>query len=125
MDIDIHKNAFLNRLETLRKAKGITRKQLLEDCSLGKNSITYWEKNNTVPTGAALQVLAQYFDVSVDYLLGEVEEPDILKPSAYEENLLRYFRQCDTEGQLRIIQLAMNEYDRTKAEQLNRHSAIG
>lgn len=40
---------FIERLEQLRQEKGITRKKLLEDCKLGKNQFTYWEKNNAIP----------------------------------------------------------------------------
>ena len=47
---------FIERLEQLRQEKGITRKKLLEDCKLGKNQFTYWEKNNAIPTPSVLFV---------------------------------------------------------------------
>ena len=65
---------FIDRLEELRNEKGITRKQLLKDCKLGKNQYTYWEKKNTVPTPSVLTTLATYFGVTSDYLIGITEE---------------------------------------------------
>jgi len=65
---------FIDRLEELRTEKGITRKQLLEDCSLGKNQYTYWEKKHTIPTPSVLNALATYFGVTSDYLLGTSDE---------------------------------------------------
>lgn len=66
---------FIDRLEELRKEKGITRKQLLKDCTLGKNQITYWEKKGTIPTPSVVSTLAKYFGVTADYLLGKTDNP--------------------------------------------------
>ena len=62
--------SFIDILEELRNEKGVTRKQLLKDCKLGKNQYTYWEKKNTVPTPSVLTTLAAYFGVTSDYLIG-------------------------------------------------------
>lgn len=112
---------FIERLEQLRQEKGITRKKLLEDCKLGKNQITYWEKNNTIPTPAVLFSLARYFGVTPEYLLGESDDKDngikdIEELPDLEQTLLFCFENCDAIGQMRIIQVAMNEQDRTQKE---------
>ena len=46
----------------------------------------------------------------------EDEVPMIPENTVYEKKLLKYFSMCDGEGKLRIIQLAMNEFDRTQKE---------
>lgn len=107
---------FIERLEQLRKGKGITRKKLLADCKIGKNQYTYWVKHNTLPTPSILAVLARYFNVSPEYLSGESDDPAPVYPPDMEHQLLFFFDQCDQEGKLRIIQLAMNEYDRFTKE---------
>ena len=68
---------FIDRLEELRKEKNISRKQLLEDCGLGKNQITYWEQKNIIPNLSTLTILSNYFGVTVDYLLGESDQKTV------------------------------------------------
>ena len=114
----------IDRIKQIAKSQG---KSITYICSLINRPKYYFNDlkrtGNDLPEEYA-NIIAKDLNVSVSYLLGESDIP-ANGVSPYEENLLKYFRQCDTEGQLRIIQLAMNEYDRTKAEQLNRHSAIG
>lgn len=44
---------------------------VVKELSISTGSITKW-KNGTVPNGTTLQKIADYFGVSVDYLLGNV-----------------------------------------------------
>ncbi|MCR4719205.1 MAG: helix-turn-helix domain-containing protein [Firmicutes bacterium] len=61
---------FLQRLNNLISEKGITRNKLLLDLQLGKKSFVNWEQRSTIPSGETLLKIANYFGVSVDYLLG-------------------------------------------------------
>jgi transcriptional regulator with XRE-family HTH domain len=65
---------FVNRLDSLLKAKKLTRKEFLETMKFGKNQITYWEKNNTLPNASTLDAIATFFGVSVEYLTGLEDE---------------------------------------------------
>ena len=64
---------FPNRLKELRKAKGVTQKQMAELLDL-KNDRTYrqYEAGEIDPPTSKTQILADYFNVSIDYLLGRV-----------------------------------------------------
>ena len=42
---------------------------MLTDLHLGKNSFINWESRGTVPSGEVVTKIADYFDVTVDYLL--------------------------------------------------------
>lgn len=64
---------FIENLNALLKAHNVSATKLLQDCGIGKNQYTYWKKNNNVPSGATLQKIANYFGVSVEYLLGKDE----------------------------------------------------
>ena len=107
---------FVDRLDELRKRKGITKKKLLEDCNLGKNQYAYWEKNETVPTPSVLKILAQYFDVSVDYLIGKTDIKE--KPTAEtDDGLSQEFKSlyCQlTPEQKEILLGAMREFVKEK-----------
>lgn len=65
---------FLERLEELRREKGIMRNQLLRELGLGKNAFLNWKTQNTLPNGTTLVKIADYFDVSIDWLVGRSEE---------------------------------------------------
>lgn len=57
-------------LKELRKSGNITQKKLSQDLGYSQSVICEWEKGTTQPTAAAIILLAQYFKVSTDYLLG-------------------------------------------------------
>lgn len=71
---------FVERLDSLIKAKKLNRTKFLEVMKFGKNQITYWENNNALPKAATLDAIASFFDVSVDFLLGlEGEEAQVTR----------------------------------------------
>ena len=61
------------RLKELREERGLTQRQLAEELHI--NSVTYlhYEKEQREPPLALLADFAEYFGVSVDYLLGLAE----------------------------------------------------
>ena len=65
---------FIERLLELISEKGISRKQFNDDVQINKNQLKRWETAGTVPNRTTLTVIAQYFGVSVEYLLGETDE---------------------------------------------------
>lgn len=58
------------RLKELRKEKKLTQEQLADNFFVNKSSISRYEKNTQVPELEILIKIAEFFDVSVDYLLG-------------------------------------------------------
>ena len=60
---------FYDIFVSLCKKKGVPQSRAVADVGLNRASITKW-KNGAVPTGSTLERFAQYFGVSVDYLLG-------------------------------------------------------
>ena len=57
-------------LRALRKNKGLTMKQLGEKIDVAESTISLYERGKREPDNATLIRLANYFGVSVDYLLG-------------------------------------------------------
>lgn len=62
---------FIERLKELRNEKGISQAQLAKATGLTQTAIAYWETGKRNPTAQAVIILARYFEVSTDYLLGE------------------------------------------------------
>ena len=61
---------FRQRLRQLRERRGLTQRALGELCGLSKNVITHYECGDFGPTAHSLIALADFFNVSTDYLLG-------------------------------------------------------
>lgn len=61
-----------DRLKSLCDEQGISVNTLEEKLGIGKNSLYSWKKNT--PKGTNLVKVADYFDVSTDYLLGRTEK---------------------------------------------------
>lgn len=60
----------MKNLVTLRKRNGLSQQKLGEEIGLARNTICQYESGNRVPDVDTLIKIAQYFDVSIDYLLG-------------------------------------------------------
>ena len=57
-------------LKELRESRHLTRTALGELCGLGKNAIGQYERHEKTPSLKTLLILADYFQVSLDYLVG-------------------------------------------------------
>ena len=66
---------FLRRLRELREQKGISQLKLAMDLSLNQNSISRYETGEREADYQTLIALADYFRVSVDYLLERTDDP--------------------------------------------------
>lgn len=64
---------FPERLRYLRKSANISQQTLGDAMNVTKVSISGYETGNRKPDTDTLQKLADYFDVSIDYLLGRSE----------------------------------------------------
>ena len=70
---------FQERLVSLREARGLNQDQLAEVLGLkSRSSISLWEIGKRQPPMWKVQIIADYFNVSVDYLMGRVDEPDMV-----------------------------------------------
>ncbi|PXW88780.1 transcriptional regulator with XRE-family HTH domain [Pseudogracilibacillus auburnensis] len=65
-----------DRLKKLRSDKRITQEKLGKKVNVTKVSISGYENGNRSPDTETLQRLANYFEVSVDYLLGRTDNPN-------------------------------------------------
>ena len=67
------------RLKEIRKAKGISQLKMAMDLSTNQNTISRYETGEREPGIAELIRIADYFNVSIDYLLGRTNNPKINK----------------------------------------------
>ena len=64
---------FRRRLQWLREKKRISRRVLSELCGLNSDAVRRYERGEVEPKLSSLIALADYFGVSVDYLVGKDE----------------------------------------------------
>lgn len=60
----------MNRLKELRKEKKLSQKELAQELGIHYRTLQNWENNETQIKPDKAQALADYFGVSVGYLLG-------------------------------------------------------
>lgn len=72
---------FCEILRELREEKGVTQREIAHACDLTPTCICQLESGLRNPTGSTVKALAQYFNVSADYLLG-LEDDFGIKKSA-------------------------------------------
>lgn len=70
---------FGDRLQLLRKSKQISQQQLAEYLGLTKSTISRIESAQRAASIEVIYQLAEYFDVSIDYLVGRTDEPKVNK----------------------------------------------
>ena len=61
---------FAERLKELRLEKGLSIQALAKEVKIGSSSLCRWENCQAEVKGSQLVILARFFDVSTDYLLG-------------------------------------------------------
>ena len=111
---------FGQKLKELRRKHKITQEQLAKIINVERSSIGKYESTNTIPSKETLLKIAQYFNVSTDYLLGNENTQqkreskktiETEKLTLQEKTLLETFRSTTEFGRQRIIQSALNIYD--------------
>lgn len=63
-------NNFGEKLKALRIEKGLGQVQLAKELKVSKSVISLWETGGSEPTLSNLAKIANYFNVSIDYLAG-------------------------------------------------------
>lgn len=75
----------VNRLKKLRNNQNITQKELASFLGINQNTYSYWENGKVKIDSDSLSKLSNYFDVSIDYILGisdQKKEDDDSTPSS-------------------------------------------
>ena len=101
-------NIVASRIKQLRKEKGITQSELAEGSGLGLSTIKQYESKTRVPDKHNLSLLANYFGVLEDWLIGKSE---------YKTWLSKFDEQLGSDGikkiqnQIGFLPWLENEFD--------------
>ena len=85
---------FGDRLKELRKEHNLTQEEIGNFCKVGKTTISNWENNITQPPFEVVKNLAEYFGVTIDYLLNftqnDVDNMERLKQALKQAGMWDY-----------------------------------
>lgn len=68
----------ITNIKNICKTQNIPLSEMLEQCKLSKGFIYDVEKRDRTPSIDKITAIAEYFGVSVDYLLGRTDSPEIV-----------------------------------------------
>lgn len=102
-------------LRKLRTSKGISQQQLADDLEISQQSINKYENHKIEPDIFMLMRMADYFETSIDYLVGyteidhKIEEVQPYDLSADEAAMIEQYRTL-SQRERESIRLVMENY---------------
>ncbi len=91
-------------IATLRKAKGLTQKDLAEKLSVSDKAVSRWERDECAPDLTLIPVIADIFGVTTDELLrGQRNNPENPKPEQPTEKSKKQLNRILKENKTRLL----------------------
>ena len=78
---------FYDQFKLLCENKGVSCNKAALDMGLSNATPTKWKKSGATPSGGTLNKIADYFGVTVDYLLGNTEQKENTPAKEGERNI--------------------------------------
>ena len=99
---------FSERLRSLRKARGLTQRQLADIIGISQAAIGKYEGTGfTLPSFDVQRRLAEYFGVSIDFLMGATETPHSDMPlDDKSAQLLQFVARLNSDGMDMLLSYA-------------------
>ena len=107
----------LKNLRKLREEKGVTQKHLADVISVSQQSINKYENHNIEPDIDTLIKMADYFETSVDYIVGhskirrKIEIVNSYDLNAEEAKLVEDYRKLSNKQRFSIALILENYTD--------------
>ena len=70
---------FCERLKEVRRAAEISQEEIAQKLDIGYSTYRRYEQGGTVPTITDAARIADYFNVSLDYLAGRTDDPNVFQ----------------------------------------------
>jgi len=94
-----------DRLRRLREEQGVTQEQLGKVLNVKKAAVSKYETGYTVPDADTLKKLADFFNVSADYLLGRTDDPRPEKDDQHvnDDDALEYLDELHKRPEMKTL----------------------
>lgn len=104
---------FKDRLKKLRKELNLTQEEFAQKIGYTRTAISAWEIGRNEPSNDDMVKLANYFNVSTDYLLGKTNERNVSHSDIPEirqiERGAKNMSQKDREKMVNMVKAAFEE----------------
>jgi len=85
-------------LKKLRTSKGLSQKELTERLNINRSTYARYETSTTQPDFDTLELLADFHEVTIDYILGRSSNPKMTEEDEFQEfindpSLERWYRE--------------------------------
>lgn len=97
------------RLLELRMEKGLSQRNIAKELHISQGTYNNWENGKTQPSIEQLIVLADFFDVCVDYLIGHSDDYGTIRTNSNlslsneEQKIVTYFRELPSEAKKPLL----------------------
>ena len=85
----------MNKIRELREASGKQQKDIAIDLGVSQPTVSDWENGRKIPSAKSTSKLADYFGVSIDYLLGrdEKDPPALVFESGHSKDAIEFAKE--------------------------------
>jgi len=92
----------MENLVVLRKMAGLNQTELAKIIGISQSTLSYWERGDFEPDNESLIKLADYFGVTIDYLLGR-DSPTSASFQAYDDEALALMDEMHKRPELKVL----------------------
>ena len=90
-------------LKKLRKDNNMTQKELADKLDIARTTLANYEQGTRFPDKETLLSIADFFDVSLDYLVGRSPADKIKKALSEDEELLEFWEELKDREDLQLM----------------------
>lgn len=106
---------FGDRLKELREKHGLTQEQLAKILNITRSTVAGYETKRKQPDYEKLKILADFFNVSIDYLLGHTDIKNNTKQNLNNdiiriERARRKMPKDEQENMMKVLEAAFAKY---------------
>lgn len=111
----------MKNLKTLRMEKGMSQQEFAEAIHASQNTVSQWENGTRKPAYDIVETLADFFNVSIDYLLGKSDLRNPLDIPEHIEGIADLILRMRSDDEFSDI---INKINELSPEQLKAISTI-
>lgn len=94
--------SFYDRFVFLCEQNNVKPSRAAEDCGINRSNVSNWKSNGSTPRDDAIRRIADYFNVSTDYLIGHADQKE--KPLVNgDEELTEYLEILKIRPEMRML----------------------
>lgn len=87
---------FNEKIISLRKKKGLSQEELGQELQVSRQTVSKWESGQSYPDFQRLVMLSDYFDMTLDELVRDVDVQDVRNRNLTDEKVAALYADAET-----------------------------